>query len=92
MGLVDDSIKKRMEAVIREAAEKAGGEALFNGDLTEQEQDDLAIEKAQLQMAKEKELKAIDVQVEEELDAQAARRKQEREDRRMKLAQQMAQT
>jgi hypothetical protein len=43
-------------------------------------------------MAKEKELKAIDVQVEEELDAQQARRKQEREDRRMKLAQQMAQT
>jgi hypothetical protein len=46
MGLVEDGIKKRMEAVIREAAEKAGGEALFNGDLTEQEQDDLAIEKA----------------------------------------------
>lgn len=81
-----------MECVIKETAEKAGGEALFNGELTEKEQDDLAIEKAQLQMQKEKELKAIDVQVEEELDAQVARRKQEREDRRVKLAQQMQQT
>jgi hypothetical protein len=34
----------------------------------------LEIEKAQLEMQKQKELKAIDVQVEEELDTQIRRR------------------
>lgn len=33
----------------------------FNSELTNQEKDDLEIEKAQLQLVKEKELKAIDV-------------------------------
>ena len=33
----------------------------FNSELTTQEKDDLEIEKAQLQLVKEKELKAIDV-------------------------------
>jgi len=46
--------------------------------MTEQEKDDLEIERAQLDLIKQKELKAIDVQVEEELDTQVRRRKQDR--------------
>lgn len=68
-GLVSDALKKKVESICNQSIELSGGAAMFNGDLDEKELDDLRIERAQLLMQKEKELKAIDVQVEEELDA-----------------------
>lgn len=44
-----------------EATTVAGDHIQFNGELTEQEVADLEIEKVQLELVKNKELKAIDV-------------------------------
>lgn len=70
-------------ASIIEQATTVDGEALgFNGELNEQERDDLEIEKTQLDIQKHKELKAIEVQVEEELDTQIRRRILERDNQK----------
>lgn len=84
-GLVEDDVQKKVQKVVEVATTDMGEQVNFNGDLNEQEQDDLAIERAQLEMNKLKELKAIDVQVEEELDSQVKRRHQDREDEKMNL-------
>ena len=78
-------MQKKVQKVVEVATTDMGEQVNFNGDLNEQEQDDLAIERAQLEMNKLKELKAIDVQVEEELDSQVKRRHQDREDEKMNL-------
>jgi hypothetical protein len=91
-GLVEDDVQKKVENVVKIATTDAGEQVNFNGELTTQEQDDLAIERAQLEMNKIKELKAIDVQVEEELDTQVKRRKQEREDEKIDLQRKLAQS
>ena len=62
-----------------------GKELAFNNDLTKEEQGDLEIQKAQLDIAKERELKAIEVQVEEELDSQIRLKKQELDQQRIQL-------
>jgi hypothetical protein len=85
-GLVEEDVAKKAAKVIAEVTQNnEGAQINFNGELTAQEKDDLEIERAQLEMNKQKELKAIDVQVEEELDSQVKRRKQEREDEKMRL-------
>jgi len=83
---VEEDVAKKAAKVIAEVTQNnEGAQSNFNGELTAQEKDDLEIERAQLEMNKQKELKAIDVQVEEELDSQVKRRKQEREDEKMRL-------
>jgi len=83
---VEEDVAKKAAKVIAEVTQNnEGAQINFNGELTAQEKDDLEIERAQLEMNKQKELKAIDVQVEEELDSQVKRRKQEREDEKMRL-------
>jgi hypothetical protein len=73
-GLVEEDVQKKVQNVVQNATTDMGEQVNFRGELNEQEQDDLAIERAQLEMNKLKELKAIDVQVEEELDTQVKRR------------------
>jgi len=53
--------------------------------LSPQERDDLEIERARLETDKMRELKAIDVQVEEELDSQIKRREIERNEAKQTL-------
>lgn len=60
-------------------------ELAFNNSLTKEEQGDLDIQKAQLDMVKERELKAIEVQVEEELESQIRLKKQELESQRVQI-------
>lgn len=88
-GLVEDEVARKVSRIVAEATTVAGDHIQFNGELTEQEHADLEIEKVQLELVKAKELKAIDVQVEEELDTQVRRRKQDREDEKIKIQKQL---
>lgn len=92
-GLVEDDVAKKVQKVVAEIhTNEEGAQVNFDGELTQQEKDDLEIERAQLEMNKQKELKAIDVQVEEELDTQIKRQKQEREHEKHELQRKLAQT
>jgi hypothetical protein len=78
-GLVEENLQRKVAQVVAEATTDADEQAInFNGTFTEQERDDLEIERARLETEKMRELKAIDVQVEEELDSQIKRREIER--------------
>lgn len=56
-------MKEQVNAIVNEATTDAttDNQVNFNGQLTEQEKDDLEIERAKLETDKQKELKAIDV-------------------------------
>ena len=91
-GLVEEDVIKKVDKIVNIATTEFSGEQInFNGEMNKEELADIEIEKAQLDMNKQKELKAIDVQVEEELDSQEKRRKEEREEEKRTLHQKIAQ-